>query len=128
MPTSKASRERRAALFSSGGGFGNTPAGARQASGQTPGVNPFMIPKTGGINYTTQIYPSNYYVDWDLTTWRAACDQAIKQGFPVNYAALTAWAYECSPFIQSLFNSMGDAVMARRMDKRDLSNKMGSGA
>lgn len=92
------------------GGYGSGTKGARAAGGTAPGVNPFVIPKTVGLSNTSQSYPSSYFVEWNLTTWRLACDQAIKQGYPIAYATLTTWAFECSPFIQSLFNKLGSAM------------------
>lgn len=111
MASSNARRARRALLKANGGGYGSGNTVAVPAHGQNPSVNPFIIPKQSGLNTITQMFPSNYYVDWDLTTWRAACDQASKQGFPINYAALTSWTFESSAFIQSLFNKMADAIM-----------------
>jgi hypothetical protein len=87
-------------------GYGLSNPGAIPATGQTPQVNPFIIPKATGLNVVSQAYPNNYYVEWNPTTWRAACDQAIKLGWPISYAALTAWAFESSPFIQSLFREI----------------------
>lgn len=113
MGTSYSRRLRRAEKF--GAGYGEGLKGSRPASGQSPSVNPFMLPKTVGLTSTTQMYPSNYWVEWDLSSWRSACDQAINQGFPYSYAALTTWAFECSPFIQSLFYSIGDALMTNPM-------------
>jgi hypothetical protein len=118
MPSSPSRRERRAylqqqystALTIGGGGYGQGNQISKPASGNHPGVNPFILPKQSGLNYITQMFPNNYYVEWDLSSWRAACDQAIKMGFPVSYAALTSWVYESSPFIQSLFNAIGDAI------------------
>jgi hypothetical protein len=110
MATSRSRREKRAAMF--GSGYGSGLPNARPAQGQRPSVNPFMIPKSTGLTHLSKMYPSNYYVEWDLSTWRLACDQVMRQGLTVSYAALTSWAYECSPFIQSIFNSMGDAIMA----------------
>jgi len=94
MSTSHARRQRRAALqaqFSTGGGYGDGNKISRPASGMAPGVNPFMIPKSSGLNIITQAFPDNYYVEWDLSTWRAACDQAQKMGYPISYAALVNW-------------------------------------
>ena len=123
---SKASRiarnERRAELraatdgavtFSNGGGggYGSGNRSTRPASGNRPGVNPFALPKASGLNIITQAFPDNYYVQWDLTTWREACNQAQLMGYPISYAALTAWAFEASPFIQSLFQEIGDGIM-----------------
>lgn len=92
------------------GGYGSGTKGAKPAGGTRPGVNPFVIPKTVGLQNTTQAYPSQYFVEWNLSTWRMACDQAIKQGYPIAYATLTTWAFECSPFIQALFNKLGTAL------------------
>ena len=93
-----------------GGGYGQGNANARPATGNKPGVNPFMIPKKSGLNIFTQLYPDNYYVEWDLSTWRAACDQAQKMGYPVSYASLVNWCFEASTFIQSLFVTYGDGI------------------
>jgi hypothetical protein len=89
--------------LSGGGGYGFGQPNAKPATGQTTMVNPFMLPKTTGINVTAKTYPNYYLREWDLSAWRMACDQVMKQGWPLSYAALTSWAYECSPFIQSLF-------------------------
>jgi len=90
-----------------GGGYGQGNKVSKPATGQQPAVNPFIIPKQAGLNWISQMFPNNYYVEWDLSSWRAACDQAIKMGFPVSYAALVSWCYEASPFVQSLFNALG---------------------
>lgn len=95
---------------SNGGGYGNGLQRSTPAGGTKPAVNPFVIPKQVGLNTTSQSYPNNYFVEWNLSTWRFACDQAIKQGYCLAYATLTTWAYECSPFIQALFNKLGTAL------------------
>ena len=121
MGSSQARRERRSNLQANftkttlqnqigGGGYGLPNRSNKPATGTHPTVNPFLLPKSSGLNVTTQMFPNNYFVEWDITSWRAACDQAIKMGFPVSYAALTGWTYECSPFVQSLFNALGDAL------------------
>ena len=93
---------------SGGWGVGNTKS--KPASGQAPAVNPFMIPKASGLNVISQTFPSNYYVEWNLSTWRAACDQAIKFGYPVSYATLVSWVFESSPFVQSLFRAISSPI------------------
>lgn len=93
-----------------GGGYGQGMVKSKPAKGDYPAVNPFVIPKATGLNVISQSFPSNYFVEWNLSTWRLACDQAIKQGYPIAYATLTTWAFECSPFIQSLFNKLGTAL------------------
>lgn len=93
-----------------GGGYGLPQTGAKPASGYTPPANPFVIPKPSGLTYYSQTYPNNYFVEWNLTTWRLACDQVIKQGWTVSYAVLTSWAFEASPFIQSLFRALEVAL------------------
>ena len=101
----------RAERFKGGaGGYGVNLPGAKPAQGQHPQVNPFMIPKAAGLNIFSQTLPNSYYVDWNLQTWREACDQAIRMGLPVSYAALTSWTYECSPFVQSLFRELEVAI------------------
>lgn len=92
------------------GGFGVGLPGAVPATGQGPASNPFIIPKATGLTHISQTYPSNYYVEWNITTWRYACDQAIKMGYTLSYATLTSWAFESSPFIQMLFQKLGDAL------------------
>lgn len=92
------------------GGWGVGNMKQTPASGQSPAVNPFMIPKGAGLNIISQTFPSNYFVEWNLSTWRAACDQAIKMGYPISYATLVSWVFESSPFVQSLFNAIGSAV------------------
>ena len=104
--------------FSDGGKSGTETAGgwglgnqiSKPATGQQPSVNPFMVPKAAGLNVHSQTYPSNYFVEWNLSTWRTACDQAIKMGYTMSYATLVSWAYECSPFIRSLFEALGSAI------------------
>lgn len=90
----------------SGQGWGLGLPDAKPAGGQRPSVNPWMQPKAAGLNVTSQTFPSNYYVEWNLTTWRFACDQAIKMGYTMSYATLASWAFECSAFIQSMFTAL----------------------
>lgn len=97
-------------VASSGGGWGVGSPGARPASGTAPAVNPFMLPKAAGLTVTSQTFPSNYYVEWNLSTWRSACDQVIKQGYTVSYSTLVNWVYESSPFVRSLFRAIGSAI------------------
>lgn len=93
-----------------GAGWGQPSKGARPATGTAPPQNPFIIPKPAGLNIFSQTFPSNYYVEWNLATWRAACDQAVKQGYTMSYATLVSWCFECSPFIQSLFVAFSSAI------------------
>ena len=94
-----------------GGGYGlpGSPT-AKPATGQTPQVNPFVLPKATGINQISQMFPSSYYVEWNVSSWRAACDQCLNQGYPLSYATLTSWAYESSAFVQMLFAKYGDTI------------------
>ena len=107
MTTSKARAERRAKLNGGGYGYGNNTA--KPAEGSQAKVNTFMVPKPVGITRTSQMYPNNYYIDFDLSTLRAACDQVMKMGQTVNYATAVSWAYESSAFVQSLFEAIGNA-------------------
>jgi hypothetical protein len=93
-----------------GGGYGLGNKSTTPASGTQPAVNPFIIPKASGLNTISQTFPNNYYVEWNLSTWRSACDQCIRMGYATSYAVLVSWAFECSPFIQSLFNKLGAAL------------------
>lgn len=114
MSTSKARWARRhpeqVQLSNSGGGYGLGFPNAKPAQGQQPVVNPVMQPKPGGLNVTSLIFPSNYYQEWNLTTWRAACEQAIRMGYPIQYAAMTTWVFNCSSFIQHLFRELSIGV------------------
>jgi len=92
------------------GGWGVSNPKATPATGTAPSVNPFVIPKSAGLTHTSQTFPNNYYVDWNLTTWRYACDQAVKFGYPVSYATMVCWVFESSPFVQSLFNAITSAI------------------
>jgi hypothetical protein len=94
----------------SGTGWGVPAKGAKPASGSTPVQNPFMQPKPAGLTTFSQTFPSNYYVEWNLATWRSACDQAIKNGYTMSYATMVSWAFESSPFIQSLFEAFATAI------------------
>lgn len=93
-----------------GGGWGVSSPGAEAATGRWPTVNPWLIPKSSGLNVVSQTYPSNYFVEWDTATWRVACDRATKQGFTPDIATLYAWCYEASPFIQSMFRTVETAI------------------
>jgi hypothetical protein len=93
-----------------GGGWGLGNPNAKPATGQTPSVNPFLIPKAAGLTVTSQTFPNNYYVEWNLSTWRAVCDQVVKMGYTYPYATLVSWVFECSPFVQSLFRALGSAM------------------
>ncbi len=117
MSTSKARQSRRAQLqtkFASnpggGGGYGYGNIVTKPASGDQVAVNPFIIPKRTGLNIISALYPDNYYVEWDLSTWRSACEQCQRMGFPVSYAALVNWTFESSTFVQSLFVEIGDGI------------------
>lgn len=92
------------------GGYGVPLPGAVPATGQGPASNPFIQPKSTGLTHVSQTYLSNYFVEWNLSTWRFACDQAIKQGYTMSYATLTSWCFESSAFVQMLFEKMGDAI------------------
>lgn len=93
-----------------GGGWGVGSDNAKPATGHQPAVNPFIIPKAAGLNVISQTYPSNYFVEWNLTTWRYACDQVIKMGQTMSYAVLTSWTFQASGFVQSLFTKLGAAI------------------
>lgn len=97
-----------------GGGWGLGDRNAKAAGGQYPNANPFMQPKPAGLTLTSQTFPSNYYVEWNLSTWRYACDQAIKMGYCMSYATMASWAFECSPFIQSLFTALATPLDATK--------------
>ncbi len=118
MAASKSRRERRLALqqpdttlaVAGGGGYGQGNVVSKPATGFSPNVSPFILPKQTGLNVISKSFPNNYFVEWDINSWRASCDQAIKMGYPISYAALVSWAFESSPFIQSLFNALGYGI------------------
>ena len=99
-------------LQHTGGGYGIGNTINKPATGQNPQVNPFMLPKSVGLDYISKMFPSNYYVEWSLQSWREACNQAMRMGFPISYATLVVWAYQSSAFIQSLFSDIGQDVEA----------------
>lgn len=92
------------------GGYGMGLPGAEAASGQTPAVNPFIIPKGTGLTQITQAFPNYFFVDWSITSWREASNQCILQGWGIRWSALVIWAYQSSPFVQSLFKAIGRAI------------------
>lgn len=93
-----------------GGGSGLGEQGGKPAAGQSPAVNPWMMPKPAGVNIFSNTFASNYYVEWNTSTWRAVCDMAVNQGNMVGLATLYTWCFEKSPFIQSLFRKRGNAL------------------
>lgn len=93
-----------------GGGWGVGSEDAKPATGHQPTVSPFITPKAAGLTNISQTFPSNFYVEWNLSTWRYACDQVIKMGQTMSYAALTIWAYQSSSFVQGLFSKLGAAI------------------
>lgn len=97
-----------------GSGWGLGERNPTPAGGFYPHANPFMQPKPAGLTLTSQTFPSNYYVEWNLSTWRYACDQAIKMGYAMGYATMASWAFECSPFIQSLFTALATPLDATK--------------
>lgn len=89
-----------------GGGWGLGDKNAQPAGGTFPTVNPVMQPKAAGLTLTSQTFPSNYYIEWNLSTWRHVCEQVVRMGYCMGYATMVSWVYECSPFVQSLFNAL----------------------
>ena len=65
-----------------GSGYGLGNQNTIPAKGQSPIVNNFIQPKSTGLDIISQTYLNNYYVNWTPETWRYACDQAIKMGWP----------------------------------------------
>lgn len=92
------------------GGYGVPLPGAKPATGQGPASNPFIQPKSTGLTHVSQTYLSNYFVEWNLSTHRYACDQAMKQGYTLSLATLYTWTFQSSAFVQMLFEKLGDAV------------------
>lgn len=97
-----------------GGGWGLGDKGAKPAGGTYPTVNPVMQPKPAGLTLTSQTYPSNYYVEWNLSTWRYAIDQCVKMGLPWSLATMYSWVFECSPFVQSMFTALSTPLDATK--------------
>lgn len=92
------------------GGWGIGGPDARPANAGPVRVDPYRQPKSAGINIMTQAFSSNYFLEWNTTTWRFACDQAINTGQTMSIATLYTWAYQSSPFIQGLFAKLGSAL------------------
>lgn len=97
-------------MLNLGNGYGIGNPNPIPATGQTPQVNPFMIPKNTGLDVISKTFPNNYFTVWDLTTARLAYNQARDNGYPISYAALASWVFESSPFIQSIFNQIESTV------------------
>lgn len=95
-----------------GGGWGVGNANGKAATGRQPAVNPWLIPKQSGLSVFSQTYPSNYFVEWTVSSQRMAADRVLKQGFTPDWATLTAWCYQSSPFVQSLFRTVESIVNA----------------
>lgn len=93
----------------SGWGVGSQ-NGQVAATGKWPTVNPFNTPKASGLNVISQTYPSNYFVEWNISTHRIAADRVVKQGFTPDWATLVSWTFESSPFVQSLFRTIEMAI------------------
>jgi hypothetical protein len=93
-----------------GTGWGIPQMDSKNAWGEKPIVNPFLIPRAAGLNRISQVFPNNYYRNWDLTQWRQACDSAIKFGYGIDYAVMTSWAFEISEFVQFLFRKVESAI------------------
>ena len=86
-----------------GGGYGIGASNAVSAGGQSPAVNPFYQPKNVGVDIFSQFFPPSYFVEWDISLHRKACDQAMLMGYMSLYATLTTWTFQSSPFVRSLF-------------------------
>jgi len=105
-------KRNQAYLKSTGAGTGWGVPGIKSspAQGQSPQVNPFMIPRTSGYSTTSQVFPNNYYRQWDLLRWRQACDNAFRFGNAIDYAALVSWTYESSGFVRFLFRKIEASI------------------
>lgn len=99
--------------------YGSPVQGAIKASGHSPSVNPFMLPKEMGLNVFTNTFPSNYYQNWDISTWRMACEQARNQGLPIQYAAMCKFVIESSTFIQGIIREITVAVETSKIFLED---------
>jgi hypothetical protein len=93
-----------------GTGWGVPELGNKKAGGERATVNPFQIPRSGGYSTTSMVFPNNYFRVWDLTSWRNACDNAIKFGYGIDYAVLTSWVFESSPFVQFLYRKIESEI------------------
>ena len=105
----------------SSGGYGMPEVINKPASGSQPKQNPFIIPKSTGLNIVSQSFPNQYYVDWSPEMWRMACNQCTQQGWPISIAAMYVWCFQRSPFVQSLFKTWGrslDQIPFFCMDKK----------
>ena len=84
------------------GGYGIGQSNAKQAGGSLPAVNPFFQPKQVGIDLYSQFFPPSYFVEWDFTLHRKACDQAMLMGYMSLYATLVTWTYQNSAFVRGV--------------------------
>lgn len=90
-----------------GGGWGVGNKQSRPAGGVTPQQNPFNPIKGAGLTTTSQTFPSNFFVEWDLSLWRVAIDRVINMGDARLLATMYDWMFEASPFVQSLYETVG---------------------
>lgn len=103
------------------GGYGIGNKGAKPATGNTPIANPWMIPKASGLTHISQTYSNSFFVEWNPSSWRTACDKVMLQGWTPDLATMYEWAYESSPFIQSMFRTIDTAINSIKfyyLDKR----------
>lgn len=84
------------------GGWGVAGKKSKPAGGTTPLVNPFNPIKGAGLTNVSQTFPSNFFLEWDLSLWRTAIDRTINLGDPTLLATLYQWIHQCSPFYQSM--------------------------
>ena len=89
--------------LSIGSGYGIGSSTAKPAGGSRPGINPFFQPKQVGIDLYSQFFPPSYFVEWDFSLHRKACDQAMLMGYMSLYATLVVWTFQNSAFVRSLF-------------------------
>ena len=97
-------------LKTQGGGWGLGNQNSIPAAGNTQTVSNWILPKSVGLDVISQMFPSNYLQEWDLTKCRLASDQVLKQGYTLQWDTLVTWVYQSSPFIQSVFEAIGAAV------------------
>ena len=72
-------------LRTQGGGWGLGNPQSKPATGNTQTVSNWALPKSVGLDVISQMFPSNFFQEWDLTKCRAASDQVLKQGYIQMY-------------------------------------------
>lgn len=71
----------------------------------SPAINPFSVPQTiGSGNVKSKYLFNNYYVEFTVSYWRNAIDNAINYSNLLYIDVLYSWCNQSSPFLRSQIN------------------------